>query len=209
MFLLPSLRRRPASASVASPDQGWLRRIAETQDREALTALYREYQPRLVRFLGRVTRHEALIEEVINDTLWIVWQKAGDYRGEARVSTWILGIAYRVAMKALRDQDDPCWHGSDDDLEALAGQQDPHATHEVRDWLAKGLARLPADQRLTVELVYGQGHTLEETAAIMECPVGTAKARLFHARVRLRNLLPDLAGEPSLARSEGTQDESR
>jgi RNA polymerase sigma-70 factor (ECF subfamily) len=42
----------------------------------------------------------------------------------------------------------------------------------------------------------------------MECPVGTAKARLFHARVKLRNLLPELAGEPELLRSEGSNDES-
>ena len=65
--------------------------------------------------------------------------------------------------------------------------------------MGKGLQRLPEDQRITVELVYGQGYTLEETAAIMDCPVGTAKARLFHARVRLRNLLPDLAGQRGAA----------
>lgn len=198
--------RRPPVPPPA-PDQAWIRRIAEHQDREALVALYREYQPRLVRFLGRLTRHDALIEEVVNDTLWIVWQRAADYRGDARVSTWIMGIAYRVAMKALRDQADPCWLGVGDeaDLENLL-VTDPRADREMRDWLAKGLAKLPADQRVTVELVYGQGHTLEETAAIMECPVGTAKARLFHARVKLRNLLPDLAGEPAPARAEGSND---
>ena len=196
--------RRPPPGTPATPEEAWIRRIAESQDRAALAALYREYQPRLVRFLGRVTRHEALIEEVINDTLWIVWQRAADYRGDARVSTWIMGIAYRVAMKALRDQDDPCWRGNSDDseLENLL-VTDPRADRETRDWVAKGLARLPPDQRLTVELVYGQGHTLEETAAIMECPVGTAKARLFHARVKLRNLLPELAGEPELAKAVG------
>jgi RNA polymerase sigma-70 factor (ECF subfamily) len=200
-------RRSPSTP--APSDEAWLRRIAESQDRAALAALYREYQPRLVRFLGRVTRHDALIEEVVNDTLWIVWQRAADFRGDARASTWILGIAYRVAMKALRDQDDPCWLGAGEEpeLENLL-VSDPRADRETRDWLAKGLAKLPPDQRLTVELVYGQGHTLEETAAIMECPVGTAKARLFHARVKLRNLLPELAGEPVLAKAEGSNDES-
>lgn len=196
--------RRQALAAAPTPEDGWIRRIAESQDRDALTALYRAYQPRLVRFLSRVTRHDTLIEEVVNDTLWIVWKRAGDFRGDARVSTWIMGIAYRVTMKALRDQADPCWQADDTDLDTLL-VSDPHAERETRDWLAKGLARLPTDQRLTVELVYGQGHTLEETAAIMECPVGTAKARLFHARVKLRNLLPDLAGEPEAAQAEGAQ----
>ena len=71
---------------------------------------------------------------------------------------------------------------------------DPNAEHELRDWLGKAMLRLPADQRLVLELAYGGGHSLEEIAAIVQCPVGTIKARMFHARVKLRNLLPDLAG---------------
>jgi RNA polymerase sigma-70 factor (ECF subfamily) len=46
---------------------------------------------------------------------------------------------------------------------------------------------------VVLELAYGGGHSLEEIAAIMQCPLGTVKARMFHARVKLRNLLPDLA----------------
>lgn len=180
-----------------------LRRIAG-QDRAALALLYRAYHPRLVRFLARFSRQDGLVEEVINDTFWVVWQKAAQYRGDARVSTWIMGIAYRQALKALRDGDDPALYGSEQDLEPLLAT-DPHADRETRDWLDKGLRRLPAELRATVELVYGQGHTLEETAAIMGCPVGTAKSRLFHARVRLRNLLPVLAGAPAAA--EGVNDE--
>lgn len=172
-------------------------------DREALATLYRSYQPRLVRFLSRHTRQEGLIEEVINDTFWVVWQQAAGFRGEARVSTWIMGIAYRLALKAFRDQDDLSRHDGDDALADLPAS-DLEAERELRDWVGKGLRLLPADQRMTVELVYGQGHTLEETAAIMDCPVGTAKARLFHARVRLRNLLPELAGQgPQAAGAEG------
>lgn len=182
-----------------------LRRIAQ-RDRAALAQLYRAYQPRLVRFLHRYTRQEGLIEEVINDTFWVVWQRAAQYRGDARVSTWIMGIAYRQALKAFRDGDDPALHGSGDDLEPLL-VADLDAERETRDWLDKGLGRLPEDLRLTVELVYGQGHTLEETAAIMGCPVGTAKSRLFHARVRLRNLLPALAGEGVPAAARGGIDE--
>ncbi|MEG8119383.1 RNA polymerase sigma factor, partial [Xanthomonas hortorum] len=65
---------------------------------------------------------------------------------------------------------------------------------ELRDWLDKGMQRLSPDQRMVIELVYGVGHKLEEVAEIMQCPVGTIKARLFHARVKLRNVLPGLAG---------------
>jgi len=182
-----------------------MRRIAGG-DRRVLEALYRSYQPRLARFLSRFTRQEGLIEEVVNDTFWVVWQKADTFRGDARVSTWIMGIAYRLAMKAFRDQDDLTRHDGDEQLAAILFH-DPGADRELRDWIGKGLGLLPLDQQMTIELVYGQGHTVEEAAAIMECPVGTAKSRLFHARVRLRNLLPDLAGDALPARIEGDRHE--
>lgn len=184
---IPRRRRPPDDVDLAL-----MQRIAR-QDRAALATLYRSYQPRLLRFLARFTRQDGLIEEVINDTFWVVWQKAADYRGEARISTWIIGIAYRQALKAFRDGNDPSLSDAGEDLEALL-TPDPHDERETRDWVDKALLRLPEDLRVTVQLVYGEGHTLEETAAIMSCPVGTAKSRLFQARVRLRNLLPDLAG---------------
>ena len=193
-------RRPPADAEAA-----WLLRIA-AQDRAALAALYRAYQPRLVRFLGRLTRQENLIEEVINDTFWVVWQKAGQYRGDARASTWIMGIAYRQALKALRDRGELPLHDSFDEHEPRL-LLDVDGERETRDWIDKALGRLPEELRLTVELVYGQGHTLDETAAIMDCPVGTAKSRLFHARVRLRNLLPLLAGATAAAAAQGGHDD--
>jgi len=174
-------------------DARCLQRVAH-QDRAALAALYRAYQPRIARFLARFTRHDGLIEEIVNDTFWVVWQRAGSYRGDARVSTWILGIAWRRALKTFRDGDDPSRHGVDAAVDPLL-VVDPDGERETRDWLDKALGHLPAEQRATVEFVYGHGYTLEETAAIMDCPVGTAKSRLFHARLRLRHLLPALAGE--------------
>lgn len=179
-------------APTEAADAQRLQRVAQQRDRSALAALYRTYQPRLVRFLARFTRQPALVEEVINDTFWVVWNRAAHFRGDARVSTWIMGIAYRQTLKALRDGVDPALHDAADLDGLLAADEAPG--RELSDWLDKGLRRLPPDLRATVELVYGQGHTLEEVAAIMDCPVGTAKSRLFHARVRLRNVLPELAG---------------
>lgn len=178
-----------------------LRRMA-AGDRAALALLYRPYHRRLGRFLSRLTRRTDLIDEVVNDSFWIVWQKAGSFRGDSRVSTWIMGIAYRCALKALRQ------HGEDDAVEPDALDQlqdttDPHAEHELRDWLGKAMRRLPTEQRVVVELAYGHGHSLEEIAAIMQSPLGTVKARLFHARVKLRNLLPDLAGSRALQSNGG------
>ena len=163
-------------------------------DRAALAVLYRSYHGRLCRFLSRLTRRPDVIEEVINDCFWIAWQKAEGFRGDSRVSTWIMGIAYRCGLKALRQHgDEPVEeHPARDERN---GAHDPDEDRELRDWLAKGLERLSLDQRVVVELVYGVGHSLEDVAAITQCPVGTVKARLFYARVKLRNVLPALAGE--------------
>ena len=194
----------PASPSTDAVDLRLLRQVA-ANDHTALTELYRDYHRRVSRFLSRLTRRNDLIEEVINDCFWIVWQKAAEFRGDSRVSTWIMGIAYRCALKALR-QDGGLDTVDDGSPELEAASVDPQHGRELRDWLDKGLERLNAEQCLTLELAYGSGHSLEEIATIMQCPVSTVKARMFHARVKLRNLLPALAstqasrtgtGEPS------------
>ena len=52
---------------------------------------------------------------------------------------------------------------------------------ELRNWVDCGLRSLPADQRETLELAYFLGCSCEEIAAIMDCAVGTVKARMFRA----------------------------
>ena len=59
---------------------------------------------------------------------------------------------------------------------------------------------------MALERASGAGHSLEEIASIMECQVSTVKARMFHARVKLRNLLPVLAGQGGV-RAEENEDE--
>ena len=86
-------------------DRMLLQRMS-TGDRAALAVMYRSYHGRLCRFLSRLTRRADIIEEVINDCFWIAWQKAGSFHGDSRVSTWIMGIAYRCGLKALRQHGD-------------------------------------------------------------------------------------------------------
>lgn len=165
-------------------------------DRQALATLYRAYHPRLCQFLSRLTRRTDLMDEIVNDCFWIVWQKAGSFRGDSRVSTWIIGIAYRRGLAALRREGYMELDSLDaDNLPPTAPADTPDEQRELRDWLDKGLQRLTWDQRVIVELVYAGGHSLEEAAAITQAPVGTLKSRLFHARLKLRNLLPALAGD--------------
>jgi RNA polymerase sigma-70 factor (ECF subfamily) len=173
-------------------------------DRRAFEELYNLYHRRLARFLTRLTRRYDIAEEVINDTFWIVWKKAGDFRGESQPSTWILGIAYRRARNAFRSS---ARGGSAENLDVLLDPptDEPMKAEELRDWLVQALGQLPVEQRLAVELCYELGYSCEEISAIMGCPVNTVKTRLFHARAKLQKLLPVLGGSAPPAGKSGGQ----
>jgi RNA polymerase sigma-70 factor (ECF subfamily) len=180
-----------SNSAAKDHDSDLLTAVAHGDD-AALEELYLGYHRRLSRFLWRLAPRFENVEEIINDTFVVVWQHAKDFRGASRASTWIIGIAYRIALNALR-QDDRALrvHSS----HALAEQtSDPTSETELQDWVAQGLRQLPLEQRLTMELAYHMGHSLEEIAAITECPLGTVKARMFHAREKLRHFLPALSG---------------
>ena len=162
-------------------------------DREALRELYLIYHRRLNGFLLRFTRRRDLVEEVINDTLYVVWCKAGEFRNDSRLSTWIMGIAYRCALKTLRRRGHQLFSAVPIENESLRAPDELNAA-ETSEWVALAMQQLSTDQRLTVELAYGQGYSCEEIAEIMDCPVNTVKTRMFHARGKLRTLLPQLAG---------------
>lgn len=180
----------PAKNSPKERDSALLAAIA-TGDRRALEELYLSYHRRLARFLSRFTPRYENIEEIINDTFMVVWQNAREFRSASQVSTWIIGIAYRTALKSFRRQKNHAAASLEDYPEQTV---DPTFDAEVHDWLKHGLSRLPIEQRLTLELAYHMGHSLEEIAAITECPVGTVKARMFHAREKLRHFLPEMGG---------------
>jgi RNA polymerase sigma-70 factor, ECF subfamily len=183
------------ASSREQSDRQLLERVA-AQDGEAFRELYIAYHRRLARFLMRLTRRYELAEEVINDTLWVVWRRAADFRGESRVSTWIMGIAYRRALKALRDAPLLAGDGTDD-TESLVAPDDADDA-ELSELILRAMQYLPTEQRLALEFAYGYGHSCEEIATIMGCPLNTVKTRLFHARHKLRELLPHLSGEALL-----------
>ena len=161
-------------------------------NRCAFEELYRGYQLRLARFLSRFTRRDVIVEEIINDTFMVVWCHAHKFRFESQVSSWIFGIAYRVALKSIRRERK---HSATRSLDECPEQTvDPMLETEVQDWLMHGLDRLSDEQAVTLQLACHIGHSLVEIAEITGAPVGTVKARMFHARKNLRRHLPTLGG---------------
>ena len=181
----------PAKGSSTESDSELLIAIA-AGNRRAFEELYLGYQRRLARFLSRFTQCHENIEEIINDTFIVVWRKASDFRCASQVSSWIFGIAYRTALKSIRRQKSHCAAPSFDECQEHT--VDPVLETEIQDWVMCGLNRLPDEQRVAVELACHKGHSLTEIAEITGAPIGTVKARMFHARQKLRQYLPTLGG---------------
>ena len=159
------------------------------RDREALGELYQLYQPRLFKFIFRFVRDYDVVEELVNDVMLVVWRSAAKFRGDARISTWILGIAYRQAMRRLSRKTLKVVAEADPD--EFSG---PDAVDiEQEDWVRAGIDALPAAQQAAIVLVFYNGLSYQEAAAVAGCPVNTIKTRMFHARRKLRDLLPQAA----------------
>lgn len=189
MFPTEQQRGLTAATGCSNERELELLRAIARHNRTAFRELFLIYHRRLARLLLRITSQHELIEEIINDTLWTVWLKASEFRGTSRVSTWILGMAYRRTLRCLRPAHTH-GNGGSEPADASVHTEDRHG-------LQRALAELPLEQRLALEFTYLLGHSCEEIADIMQCPVNTVKTRLFHARQRLR-LRPRLAGlQPS------------
>ena len=172
-------------------DVALLGRVAG-KDGVAFETLYRGYHPKLRRFIERVTRRPQMVDEIVNDTMLVVWRKASTYNLGSQVSTWIFGIALRRALKAMKRIDDPVDFDPDQTPDrASAGPEGMLMQSETRASIARALSSLSAEHRAVMELTYFEGCSYAEIAEIMQCPVNTVKTRMFHARRRLRMLMPE------------------
>jgi len=147
-------RREVTSDASTSEDARLLARVAEG-DRRAFETLYRAYYPRLSRFIGAMLRRPHLVEEVLNDAMLVVWRRPGSFNGKSKVSTWILAIAYRRALKALSRVDDPV---EDKDAEGRAslepGPEQNLARLETRAALRGAIGGLSPQHRAVVDLTF-------------------------------------------------------
>jgi RNA polymerase sigma-70 factor (ECF subfamily) len=189
------LDTRPSRARFSddSVDLALLKRIA-LGDRNALREIYATYYHPLLRFIYRITSRLDLAQEGVNDVMLVVWRSADSFGGRSAVSTWIMGIAYRKALKLLASSRRWTERFRGAPFEEALEHSEPLAEHsadgELRDLLDEALRHLSAEHRAVIELTYFYGCSYEEIAAIAACPVNTVKTRMFHARAKLKKLLP-------------------
>jgi RNA polymerase sigma-70 factor (ECF subfamily) len=160
-------------------------------DLRAFETLYRIYHSRLTRFLLNILRRPQMVEEVLNDTMMVVWRRADSYNHASKVSTWVFAIGYRKALKALKRMDEPVEDKFAEMRESPeAGPDRELDRRQLGEALAGAMAGLSAEQRTVVDLTYFHEMGYREIAEVMDCPVDTVKTRMFYARRHLRGMLP-------------------
>lgn len=174
------------------PSDHELLRAVASKDRDAFEQFYRRYHRRLYGYLLRWIDQPELVEEVLDDVLFVVWTDAAKFGGRSRVSTWIFGIAFRKAMRALEQRSRQPSTGGEELTDSSFDTSPGQLHRELQLSLEKAFDSLSPEHRTVVELTYFEDCSYQEIAEIVRCPVNTVKTRMFHARKKLREILPRL-----------------
>jgi RNA polymerase sigma factor (sigma-70 family) len=156
------------------------------RDPAAFAALVRRHGPMVLGVCRRVLRHEQDAEDACQAAWLVLARKAGSIRKHQSVSSWLHGVAYRVAMNLKRQIQR---HRAVDGPGIAAARSDPVQEltwREVRSALDKELERLPERLRAPIVLCYLEGKTRDEAAAVLGWTPGALRGRLERGRLLLR-----------------------
>ncbi|HYD97511.1 MAG TPA: sigma-70 family RNA polymerase sigma factor [Noviherbaspirillum sp.] len=182
-------------ARLKEPDDVQLKTLLqriERRDENALTELHQLFSRRIFAFaLHRLSdAHDA--ETVVADTLFEVWKNPGRFRGESKVSTWVLGIAHFKILNTVRARG-AAHECIDDYAEVFESPEHTPMMHmelrQQRDAVIGCMEKLTAPHRECMQLVFYEGLSLAEVAQVQSVPENTVKTRLFHARKNLKTCL--------------------
>lgn len=172
---VPSLSWFEHMESVAMDGTILIRQVA-MGDRTAFDTLYRCYAPHLRGCLYAQLGQPEVAEEACHDVLLVVWQKASQFQHESRLSTWVFGIAARLARKGRTRASTPVTE-RDYPVEQLAMDDAALALeHQERmQTLSQALTHLPDHLQETLRLRYDRDYTYQEIAHEMGCLSETVK----------------------------------
>ena len=165
-------------------------------DLAAFRVLFARYYPRVYAFVRRRLSDPGQTEDIVAEVFFELWRSAGRYRGEARPSTFLCGIAHFKCLSALRaERRHKRASVNAVDAKALERVADPSSAAdelESRDEMRqvrRALDLLPEGQREVVELAFMDGLAYAEIADRLGVAEGTVKTRVARARAHLRRFL--------------------
>jgi RNA polymerase sigma-70 factor (ECF subfamily) len=169
-------------------------------DRDAFGELFRRHRDRLWAVALRTVCDPEEAADALQDAMVSAFRRAGDFRGDSAVTTWLHRIVVNASLDRLRRRAArPAVAGGDEEaLEALAPHDaDPARATDTRLDVEAALRILPPQQRAAVVLVDMLGYSVDAAAAILEVSPGTVKSRCARARARLLPHVSHLRGNRS------------
>jgi len=164
---------------------------AQSGDREALDALLSSVQEPLYRYALSLVGERHLAEDVLQETFIRVYRKLGWLREPRLFRAWAYRVASREAFRHLRRERGRAAQAWDE--EELKAAAAPPAREELEPELLARLrdsvAELSPASRAVIILYYLHEMSLEETAAVLDLPLGTVKSRLSYGLGALRRRL--------------------
>lgn len=183
---------------------------AQAGDKRAFELLVVKYQRRVARLLSRLIRDQNEIEDVSQESFIKAYRALPSFRGESAFYTWLYRIAINTAKNHLstlgrRPQLLADFEDEDGDvLDATVQIPDYHtpetelSNRQIVSTVNAVVDELPSELRTAITLREMDGLSYEEIAALMNCPIGTVRSRIFRAReaiaTKLRPLL-DVIGK--------------
>ena len=167
---------------------------AQAGDKQAFDALVTKYQRKVARLLSRFMRNTAEVEDVSQEAFIKAFRALPAFRGESAFYTWLYRIGINTAKNYLVSQGRRAPTSTEFDADEAetfedAGQLRDINTPEslllskqIGETVNLAMESLPDDLRTAIFLREIEGLSYEEIAAIMDCPIGTVRSRIFRAR---------------------------
>ena len=171
-----------------------------SNDPEACNELFSRYNRKIFNTAYRILGEESSAEDALQETLLNVYRGISRFRGDSKVSTWISRITINVCLGMLRKAKNKQYvELEDDSAEDLPADPTPftdplaHASMaELKGLVRTAFDRMTGKQEIVVRLHDMEGHTIQEVAEIVGCPVGTIKSRLFYGRQEFKAIFNSL-----------------
>jgi RNA polymerase sigma-70 factor, ECF subfamily len=195
----PNDDRLDDAAHGAAQDATLLRAHVEG-DPDAFGRLVARHQDRMWSIALGIMRNPEDAADALQDAYIAAFRRAGSYRGDARVTTWLHRVVVNACLDRLRTMRSRETEPLPENLDRWSRMgttliKDPVELKEQRSVVAAALGALNPDQRAALVLVDMEGYSVEEAAEILGCAPGTIKSRCARGRARLLPLLIHLKAE--------------
>jgi RNA polymerase sigma-70 factor, ECF subfamily len=192
-----------------TPDAELLRQHV-SGDTEAFGELFRRHRDRLWAVALRTLGDPEEAADALQDGMLSAFRRAGDFRGDSAVTTWLHRIVVNACLDRLRRRAarPTALTGDPEALDVLAAgalTTDPTGASATRLDIDAALRVLPPPQRAALVLVDMLGYSVTDAAEILDISPGTVKSRCARSRARLLPYLDHLRGNRTASESVSPQ----